>query len=92
MVVYLKCSNNNISNTVLKLFKSSVEKYGLPSRLHCDRGVENIEVGKYMLEMRDVNRGSLLVGSSVHNQRMETYTVCMCSTIILSTILSHRAY
>ncbi len=45
-----------------------------------------------MLEMRDVNRGSLLVGSSVHNQRMETYTVCMCSTIILSTILSHRAY
>ena len=71
LVVYLQASNNNRANTVLKLFQGAIEAYNIPSRVRSDKGLENIEVGRFMIQVRGSNRGSILTGSSVHNQRIE---------------------
>ena len=52
-------------------FMKGVQRFGLPSRVRTDQGRENIEVARYMLRQCGCNRSSVLVGSSVHNQRIE---------------------
>ena len=71
--VYLRCSNNNQAETVLTLFKGAVQEFGLPSRVRCDKGGENVDMAMFMLShpLRGPGRGSVLVGRSVHNQRVE---------------------
>ena len=71
LITYLHASSNNKAATVFNLFKHAVSEFGIPSRVHSDIGRENIDVAKYMLEHRGLNRGSVLVGRSVHNQRIE---------------------
>ena len=71
LIVYLKASTNNKASTVLQLFQEAVAHYNLPSRVRCDFGLENVDVGRLMLETRGVNRGSILTGPSVRNQRIE---------------------
>ena len=57
--VYLHCSNNNRSDTVLDLFKDAIHTYGLPSRVRCDKGCENVKVSMFLLThpLRGIGRG-----------------------------------
>ena len=71
VTIYLAARHNNKASTILELFKGGVEEYGLPSRVRCDMGGENLDVCKYMEEKRGENRGSAIRGKSVHNQRVE---------------------
>ena len=71
--MFIKCSTNNKASTVYDLFLQAVQRYGLPSRVRCDQGGENIIVAQHMLRHRGSERRSVLVGSSVHNQRIERY-------------------
>lgn len=71
LILFLKCSNNNRADTVYSQFLDSVGQYGLPSRIRCDQGGENLRVAQHMLHHRGEERRSILVGSSVHNQRVE---------------------
>ena len=73
--VYCYCSDNNRADTVLEQFLKAVAKYGLPSRVRCDRGTENYKVAYFMLNhpQRGTGRGSVIAGRSVHNQRVERF-------------------
>ena len=83
--VFLCASNNNQASTVLHCFLEGVQKYGLPSRVRCDKGRENVLVCQFMLSHPDRGPGrrSCITGRSVHNQRIERfwrdlYTGCIC--------------
>ena len=71
LVVYLKCSDNNRAETVGNSFLAATEEYCWPSRVRTDKGGENAVVARLMIERRGEGRGSILQGSSVHNQRIE---------------------
>jgi hypothetical protein len=50
----------------------AVQYYGCPSRIRIDKGGENVEVSKLMLQIRGlINRRSVITGSSNQNQRIE---------------------
>ena len=51
--VVLVCLDNNKANTLLEHFKAAVLKYGLPSRVRSDKGLENVSIADYMIGMRD---------------------------------------
>lgn len=72
-VIYLECCTNNRAYTVLTFFQQGVARFGLPYRVRGDRGGENTEVARYMIHNQGSERGSFIVGRSVHNQRIECF-------------------
>ena len=71
VVTYLKVATNNTSQTALSDFLEGVSSYGLPLRVRTDRGGENALIAEYMVQQRGAGRGSIIMGRSVHNQRIE---------------------
>ncbi|CAB4001417.1 hypothetical protein AWC38_SpisGene3841 [Paramuricea clavata] len=68
-IIYLQCSTNNLSETVLALFLNATEEDGglWPSRIRVDRGVENVRVCDAMVEARvDPLRPSTEMGIDVY--------------------------
>ena len=72
-IMFLKCSNNNLSQTVLDLFLHAIyQDNGLwPSRIRVDHGVENVLVCDAIVAARGEGRASFIAGSSTRNQRIE---------------------
>jgi len=71
VVTYLSAATNNSAQTAFLAFTQGVESYGLPSRVRTDYGGENVLIAEYMVERRGAGRGSIIMGRSVHNQRIE---------------------
>ncbi len=71
LIVFLRCSLNNRSETVGELFYSAISELGVPSRIRTDKGGENVIVWRTMTGARGEGRGSYIAGPSVHNQRIE---------------------
>ena len=68
---YMRTVDNSLSSTVLDCFVRAASEFCVPSRVCFDHGGENILVGMFMLRYRGTNRGSLITGHSVHNQRIK---------------------
>lgn len=79
----MRCSNNNKASTVFDLFIEATKYFFVPSRVCSDRGLENIKVAEFMLAYRGFDRGSMITGSSVHNQRIERLWRDMFRVVIL---------
>jgi hypothetical protein len=81
-VVYLHCSGNNRSETVLSSFMDAVAFYGIPQKVRSDLGGENVEIWRYMIQQY-ASDSAVIVGSSTHNERIERLwrdvMRCVCS-------------
>ena len=51
LIVYLSCATDNTAALIdFTKERIYVRKYGLPSRIRCDKGGKNTQVAMYMLE------------------------------------------
>ena len=65
-------NDNNRATTVKRLFLKATSSYGFPINVRTDAGGENVLVWQHMNDHWGRNR-LVIVGSSVHNQRVERF-------------------
>ncbi|CAG2214990.1 unnamed protein product [Mytilus edulis] len=71
MVTFMNLALDNKAATALEPFVRGCQEFGVPSRVRTDHGRENLDIATFMLTHRGANRGSIITGRSVHNQRIE---------------------
>ena len=64
------------------IFDRSLRTFGLPTRMQCDHGTENIEVARFMLNAHGVEGSHVLTALSVHNQPIERLWVDVVRYIV----------
>lgn len=69
LIMFLKCTDNNISETLLQCYLSGVDKFVILSRVWSDKWMENVSVVDFMLSKK--GRDSMITVKSTHNQRIE---------------------
>lgn len=69
LIMFLKCTDNNIFETLLQCYLSVVDKFVIPSRVRSDKWMENVSVADFMLSKK--GRDSMITVKSTHNQRIE---------------------
>ncbi len=62
LITGLRASDNNSAQTVLDLFLSAADRYGVPSHVRGDHGLENLYVAAFMDEFHGERRGSYIWG------------------------------
>ena len=66
LIVYLQASNNNKAALFFDCSRMLLlANYNIPSRVRSDYGMENTDIGRFMLVNPGLNRGSFITGSSV---------------------------
>ena len=70
-VLYAHVASNKTQETLFEPFSAAVLKFGPPLRVRSDFATEHSLIKRYMEEVRLEIRNPFLVGSSVHNQRIE---------------------
>ena len=71
-VVFIRCSDNNESVTVLDCFKAACREQGIvPFQVRSDRGGENVLVCSFMKTVHGVEANCFLAKCSSFNQRIE---------------------
>eukprot|EP00794_Sanderia_malayensis_P018465 gene18465-20317_t len=63
--VYLSCCNKNQALTALHCFMSVVQIFGVPLKVRADKGVENWDIARFMVNTRGVGQGSFIAGKRV---------------------------
>ena len=71
LISQLHLSTDNKASSALLTFIKSVKEYGIPSRIRLDHGSEFNHVEVFMNMLNGDDRGSVIRGRSVHNQRIE---------------------
>ena len=82
LIVFIRCSNNNCSSTVVDVFHEGEQLFGSPNCVRSDCGGENVEVWRHMIEANK----QVITGRSTHNERVERMwrdiTRCVSSSFI----------
>lgn len=60
-IMYLKANSNNKAASVLECFLEAVHEHGLPQRVRSDKGGENVEVARFMLEHPERGPGNVVI-------------------------------
>ncbi|KAG0574819.1 hypothetical protein KC19_VG294400 [Ceratodon purpureus] len=70
-VLYACVASNKTQETLFEPFSVDVQKFGPPLRKRSDFVAEHALIKRYMEEVRPATSNPFLMGSSVHNQRIE---------------------
>ena len=89
-IMYLR-SYANKASSVLNVFQNSIHKFGFPSRVRADQGMENVEVARFMLTQpsRGPDRKVSLLENHATTTGQSAYGVmcfaiaCLNSTVFL---------
>ena len=71
LITEMHLSTDNKASSALIVFIKSIKEFGVPSRVRLDGGTEFNHVETLMNVLNGENRGTVMRGPSVHNQRIE---------------------